>query len=117
MKLAEDTKSKLMILHTAAGRVGAMDVGAVVLRRECLGAGIGLAHRLRFNPVVARQRVRQCRFTDPGRPKKRHCPARLAPAGKCGPRLVALGVQRQHRSGSNFNWCRGCLYQHHWRTW
>jgi NADH-quinone oxidoreductase subunit G len=29
MKLAEDTKSKLMILHTAAGRVGAMDVGAV----------------------------------------------------------------------------------------
>ena len=29
MKLAEDTGSKLMILHTAAGRVGAMDVGAV----------------------------------------------------------------------------------------
>ena len=29
MKLAEDTKSKLMILHTAAGRVGAMDVAAV----------------------------------------------------------------------------------------
>ncbi len=28
MKLAEDTKSKLMILHTAAGRVGAMDIGA-----------------------------------------------------------------------------------------
>jgi NADH-quinone oxidoreductase subunit G len=29
MKLAEDTRSKLMILHTAASRVGAMDVGAV----------------------------------------------------------------------------------------
>lgn len=29
MKLAEDTGSKLMILHTAAGRVGAMDLGAV----------------------------------------------------------------------------------------
>ncbi len=29
MKLAEETGSKLMILHTAAGRVGAMDVGAV----------------------------------------------------------------------------------------
>ena len=29
MKLAEDTQSKLMILHTAASRVGAMDVGAV----------------------------------------------------------------------------------------
>jgi NADH-quinone oxidoreductase subunit G len=29
MKLAEDTQSKLLILHTAAGRVGAMDVGAV----------------------------------------------------------------------------------------
>ena len=28
-KLAEDTGSKLMILHTAAARVGAMDVGAV----------------------------------------------------------------------------------------
>ena len=29
MKLAEDTQSKLLILHTAAARVGAMDVGAV----------------------------------------------------------------------------------------
>ncbi len=29
MKLAENSNSKLMILHTAAGRVGAMDVGAV----------------------------------------------------------------------------------------
>ncbi|UWP91111.1 NADH-quinone oxidoreductase subunit NuoG [Aliiroseovarius crassostreae] len=29
MKLAEDTGSKLMVLHTAAGRVGALDVGAV----------------------------------------------------------------------------------------
>ncbi len=29
MKLAENTKSLLMVLHTAAGRVGAMDVGAV----------------------------------------------------------------------------------------
>ena len=29
MKLAEDTGSKLMILHTAASRVGAMDLGAV----------------------------------------------------------------------------------------
>ena len=29
MALAEATKSKFMILHTAAGRVGAMDVGAV----------------------------------------------------------------------------------------
>ena len=29
MKLAEATKSKLMVLHSAAGRVGAMDVGAV----------------------------------------------------------------------------------------
>ena len=29
MKFAEITESKLMILHTAAGRVGAMDVGAV----------------------------------------------------------------------------------------
>ncbi|MDQ2091447.1 NADH-quinone oxidoreductase subunit NuoG [Marimonas arenosa] len=29
MKLAEDTQSKLLVLHTAAGRVGAMDVGAV----------------------------------------------------------------------------------------
>lgn len=29
LALAESTKSKLMILHTAAGRVGAMDVGAV----------------------------------------------------------------------------------------
>ncbi len=29
MKLAEDTKSKLLVLHTAAARVGAMDVGAV----------------------------------------------------------------------------------------
>lgn len=29
MKLAEASNSKLMILHTAAGRVGAMDVGAV----------------------------------------------------------------------------------------
>ncbi|UWQ09983.1 NADH-quinone oxidoreductase subunit NuoG [Aliiroseovarius crassostreae] len=29
MKLAEDTSSKLMVLHTAAGRVGALDVGAV----------------------------------------------------------------------------------------
>ncbi|APX25573.1 MAG: NADH-quinone oxidoreductase subunit G [Rhodobacteraceae bacterium] len=29
MKLAEDTRSKLMVLHTAAGRVGAMDVNAV----------------------------------------------------------------------------------------
>jgi NADH-quinone oxidoreductase subunit G len=29
MKLAEATKSKLMVLHTAAARVGAMDVGAV----------------------------------------------------------------------------------------
>ncbi len=29
MKLAEETKSKLMVLHTAAARVGAMDVGAV----------------------------------------------------------------------------------------
>jgi NADH-quinone oxidoreductase subunit G len=29
MKLAQDTNGKLMILHTAAGRVGAMDVGAV----------------------------------------------------------------------------------------
>ena len=29
MQLAEATKSKLMILHTAAARVGAMDVGAV----------------------------------------------------------------------------------------
>ncbi|WP_028956119.1 NADH-quinone oxidoreductase subunit NuoG [Sulfitobacter sp. 20_GPM-1509m] len=29
MKLAEDTKSKFMVLHTAASRVGAMDVGAV----------------------------------------------------------------------------------------
>ena len=28
MKLAENTKSKFMVLHTAAGRVGAMDVGA-----------------------------------------------------------------------------------------
>ena len=28
IKLAEDTKGKLMILHTAASRVGAMDVGA-----------------------------------------------------------------------------------------
>ncbi|UYV35967.1 NADH-quinone oxidoreductase subunit NuoG [Rhodobacteraceae bacterium D3-12] len=29
MKLAEDTNSKLLILHSAAARVGAMDVGAV----------------------------------------------------------------------------------------
>ena len=29
MKLAQETASKFMILHTAAGRVGAMDVGAV----------------------------------------------------------------------------------------
>ncbi len=29
MKLAEDTQSGLLVLHTAAGRVGAMDVGAV----------------------------------------------------------------------------------------
>ncbi|WP_432447878.1 NADH-quinone oxidoreductase subunit NuoG [Aliiroseovarius marinus] len=29
MKLAEDTGSKLLVLHTAAGRVGAMDLGAV----------------------------------------------------------------------------------------
>ncbi len=29
MELAEATKSKLLVLHTAAGRVGAMDVGAV----------------------------------------------------------------------------------------
>ncbi|WP_084863527.1 NADH-quinone oxidoreductase subunit NuoG [Salibaculum halophilum] len=29
MKLAEDTGSGLLVLHTAAGRVGAMDVGAV----------------------------------------------------------------------------------------
>ena len=29
MKLAEDTGSKFMVLHTAAARVGAMDVGAV----------------------------------------------------------------------------------------
>ncbi|MDO5643860.1 MAG: molybdopterin-dependent oxidoreductase, partial [Paracoccus sp. (in: a-proteobacteria)] len=29
MKLAENSKSKLLVLHTAAGRVGAMDVGAV----------------------------------------------------------------------------------------
>ena len=29
MKLAEDTKSKFMVLHTAASRVGAMDLGAV----------------------------------------------------------------------------------------
>jgi NADH-quinone oxidoreductase subunit G len=29
MELAEKTKSKLMVLHTAAARVGAMDVGAV----------------------------------------------------------------------------------------
>ena len=29
MKLAEDTQSKLLILHTAASRVGAMDIGAV----------------------------------------------------------------------------------------
>ncbi len=29
MQLAEETKSKLMVLHTAAGRVGALDVGAV----------------------------------------------------------------------------------------
>ena len=29
MALAESTKSKLLVLHTAAGRVGAMDVGAV----------------------------------------------------------------------------------------
>ncbi|MDW4548180.1 NADH-quinone oxidoreductase subunit NuoG [Defluviimonas sp. D31] len=29
MKLAEATKSKLLVLHTAASRVGAMDVGAV----------------------------------------------------------------------------------------
>jgi NADH-quinone oxidoreductase subunit G len=29
MQLAENSNSKLMILHTAAGRVGAMDVGAV----------------------------------------------------------------------------------------
>ncbi|MGC9368924.1 MAG: NADH-quinone oxidoreductase subunit NuoG [Paracoccaceae bacterium] len=29
MKLAEATKSKLLVLHTAAARVGAMDVGAV----------------------------------------------------------------------------------------
>ncbi|WP_138933689.1 NADH-quinone oxidoreductase subunit NuoG [Roseovarius arcticus] len=29
MKLAENSKSLLMVLHTAAGRVGAMDVGAV----------------------------------------------------------------------------------------
>ena len=29
MKLAEDTKSKLLVLHTAASRVGAMDIGAV----------------------------------------------------------------------------------------
>ncbi|MFV2035524.1 MAG: molybdopterin-dependent oxidoreductase, partial [Halocynthiibacter sp.] len=29
MKLAQETGSKLLVLHTAAGRVGAMDVGAV----------------------------------------------------------------------------------------
>ncbi len=29
MQLAEETKSKLMVLHTAASRVGAMDIGAV----------------------------------------------------------------------------------------
>ena len=29
MQLAEETNSKFMVLHTAAGRVGAMDVGAV----------------------------------------------------------------------------------------
>ncbi|WBU60711.1 NADH-quinone oxidoreductase subunit NuoG [Paracoccus albus] len=29
MKLAENSNSKLLVLHTAAGRVGAMDVGAV----------------------------------------------------------------------------------------
>ncbi|MFI0394841.1 NADH-quinone oxidoreductase subunit NuoG [Paracoccus jiaweipingae] len=29
MKLAENTNSKLLVLHSAAGRVGAMDVGAV----------------------------------------------------------------------------------------
>ncbi len=29
MKLAESTKSKFLVLHTAAGRVGALDVGAV----------------------------------------------------------------------------------------
>ncbi|MBR9836469.1 MAG: NADH-quinone oxidoreductase subunit G [Rhodobacteraceae bacterium] len=29
MKLAEDTRSKFMVLHTAAARVGAMDAGAV----------------------------------------------------------------------------------------
>ncbi|MDR9426940.1 MAG: NADH-quinone oxidoreductase subunit NuoG [Salibaculum sp.] len=29
MQLAEETDSKLLVLHTAAGRVGAMDVGAV----------------------------------------------------------------------------------------
>ena len=29
MELADKTKSKLMVLHTAAGRVGAMDIGAV----------------------------------------------------------------------------------------
>lgn len=28
MKLAENTNGKLLVLHTAAGRVGAMDVGA-----------------------------------------------------------------------------------------
>ncbi len=43
MKLAEDTQSKLMILHTAASRVGAMDVGAVTeggLTAAIEGAGV-----------------------------------------------------------------------------
>ncbi|WP_406736289.1 NADH-quinone oxidoreductase subunit NuoG [Thioclava sp. GXIMD4215] len=31
MKLAENSNSKLLVLHTAAGRVGAMDVGAVTM--------------------------------------------------------------------------------------
>ena len=43
MKLAEETGSKLLVLHTAAGRVGAMDVGAVTdggLSSATEGAGV-----------------------------------------------------------------------------
>ncbi len=94
MKLAELTGSKFMVLHTAAGRVGAMDVGAVTEGGMTAALdGAEVIYNLGADEVDIRRRSLRDLSGQPWRPWRASCGR--DPAGR---RLYrGAGAVRQHR--------------------
>ena len=97
MQLAERTSSKLLILHTAAGRVGALDVGCTT------EGGIDAALKgadVIYNLGADEGDITPGRLRDlPGQPRRsRRAPGRRDPAGRRLDR--GAGALRQHRGAA-----------------